>query len=317
MNRVAEPVGVPAECRRFGAPTPMQHRHIGRGIFAWPGLQHRGFRHRRAFVAGQIPAEGLLVFVDCRAGFGRDLRGPFAPRGHQLGRDTDDFGLPVRVRRLENDPEPGMQFGAQRGLVDRAGGLLVVVDLVPIDRAPHPVGAAQLVRHQRVGVQLRIPGTRRPVVEQRRHQPRRRDLFDAVGAAPRHRRVRIEVAQRGRHRSPMGVDKLLPSGCSTQRPQGADALRCGEREVETGDRVRPPRAPQRRTGDRVQRPREHRLKLYLADNSTRLQTQFGKAATEPTTRRFTVTEVVLARARGDTVLVIPPRRAADLRRRQH
>ncbi len=77
-----------------------------------------------------------------------------------------------------------MQFGAQRGLIDRTGGLLMVVNLVTIDRAPHPVDAAQLVRNQRMSMQLRIPGTRRPVVEQRRHQSGGRDLFDSVGATP-------------------------------------------------------------------------------------------------------------------------------------
>ena len=253
LNRVAEPVGVPAECRRFGAPTRMQHRHIRRGIFAWPGLQDGCFRHRRALIPGQIAAECLLVFVDCRAGFGRDLRGPFTPRGHQIGRDADDFGLPVRIARFENHTEPGVQFGAQRGLIDRAGGLLVVINLVPVDRAPHPVDAPQLVRNQRVGVQLRIPSTRRPVVKQRRHQPRGRDLFDAVGAAPRQRRMHIQIRQRGGHRGPVRVHNLLSGNRSTQRPQGADALGCGERQVETGDRIGPPRPTQRRPRDRVQR----------------------------------------------------------------
>jgi hypothetical protein len=67
----------------------------------------------------------------------------------------------------------------------------------------------------------------------------------------------------------------------------------------------------------VQRSREDSFQLRLTDDRAALETEFGQAATAPTTRRFTVAEVVLARAGGDAVLVIPPRRATDLRRRQH
>ena len=54
--------------------------------------------------------------------------------------------------------------------------------LGPVDRAPRPVLAPDLVHHQRVRVQLRIPSPRRGVVEQRRRVPGGRDLLHPVAA---------------------------------------------------------------------------------------------------------------------------------------
>ncbi len=137
-----------------------------------------------------------------------------------------------------------MQFGAQRGLVEDAGGLLVMEQLMPVDRAPHPVRAQQFVRDQGVGVQLRIPRARRAVIEQGGGEPAGADLFDAVGAAPRQRRVLIEVGQGGEDGGAVRLRDLGLRGRAAQCPQHADALGCGERQVVAGDRIRPPRPTQ-------------------------------------------------------------------------
>ena len=210
-----------------------------------------------------------------------------------------------------------MQFGAQRCLVEDAGGFLVMEQLMPVDGAPHPVRAQQFVRDQGVGVQLRIPGARRPVVEQGGGEPAGADLLDAVGAAPRQRRVRVEVGEGGEDGGAVRLRDVGLRGRTTQCPQHADALGCRERQVEPGDRIRPPRPTQRLAGDGVQAAGEDRLELLLTDLAARLEAELGESATDPHAGLLTGTEVVLARADRDTGLVIPPGGAADLRRRQH
>jgi hypothetical protein len=124
--------------------------------FGRPRLEHRGLDHHGTFGRGQRPAQLGREPVQGRVRVRADLLGPFRPQADQLGRHTGDLGLPVRVDRREHHPQPLGQLGAQRRLVQHAGSLLVVVDLVSIDGPPPPVGAAQLVHHQRVGMQLRI-----------------------------------------------------------------------------------------------------------------------------------------------------------------
>jgi hypothetical protein len=72
-----------------------------------------------------------------------------------------------------------------------------------IHRPPRPVGAADLVDHQRVSVQLRVARTAGAVVEQGHRQAVRLDLFDAVRAPPGQACVRVEVGQTGFDRGPV------------------------------------------------------------------------------------------------------------------
>ena len=184
-----------------------------------------------------------VVFVvgDDGCCFGGDLCCSFAPRGHDFFRDAEDFRLPVRRRCSEHNAEPGVQFGAQCCLVEDAGGFLVMEQLMPVDGAPDPVRAQEFVRDQGVGVQLRIPGPRRPVVEQGGGEPAGADLLDTVGAAPRQRRMAVEVGEGGEDCGAVCLRDLGLRGRTAQRPQHADALGGREGEVEAGDRIRPPR----------------------------------------------------------------------------
>ena len=131
-----------------------------------------------------------------RTGSAPDLLGAFDHRVISSAGTPANSGLPVRVDRVEDHPEPLGQLAAQRRLVERAGGFLVVVDLVPVDGPPATVGAAQLVHHQRVGMQLRITRPRRAVIEDGRGETRRGNLLDPIDAFPGHRRVGVQEIQR-------------------------------------------------------------------------------------------------------------------------
>jgi hypothetical protein len=84
--------------------------------------------------------------------------------------------------RRPGDAEGARELVPQGGLVERAGGLLVRVDLVPVQRPPTAVGAAHLVQHERVGVQLRVAGARGAVVEHCCREPVTADLGVPVAA---------------------------------------------------------------------------------------------------------------------------------------
>ena len=166
-------------------------------------------------------------------------------------------------------------------------------------------------------MQLRVPGPRGPVIKQRRRQTCGPDLVDAVLAAPRHRRTAVQEPERGPDGGGVRGINRGHGGRVTQGPQSADRLGCGERQVVPGHRIHPPPLPQRAPGGRGQGPAEHGLQLLLLNHRTGGEAQLAQALAVPTTGAVTVLAVVLARTPGDGPLVVPPRRTADLRRRQH
>ena len=56
-----------------------------------------------------------------------------------------------------SDPEGLVQFAAQRGLIDHPGGFGFVIQRRAVDRHQRAVGAGLPIRHDHVGVQVRIP----------------------------------------------------------------------------------------------------------------------------------------------------------------
>ena len=228
-----------------------------------------------------------------------------------------DLGLAVRVDRVEPDPEAPGQLGPQRGLVEGAGGLLVVVDLVPVDAAPRPVGAAKLVDHQGVGVQLRVAAPGAAVVEDRGGETGRANRGHPVDPFTGHRRMLVQKRQRGPDRGPMRLRNLVSNLWAADGPQRGHRFRRRERQVEPSNPVRPPGPAQPMPGLRVQPAGQQRLQLLLGDHRVRGQAQLGQAPPEPATRRLTAGQEVLRRVGGHLALVVPPRASSDFRRAQH
>ena len=166
---------------------------------------------------------------------------------------------------------------------------------MPVDGAPHTVRGQQFVGDQGVGVQLRVTGPGGAVVEQRRHQAFGGDLLtpsvprrDNPAWESRYANAAVTAA---RCASSTWVCRCHPA----QSPQCADTLGCGERQVETGDRIDSPRPAQRLTGDWVQGAGEDRLQLRLADLPAGLQAELAEAAADPHAGLFTLGQVVLTR----------------------
>ena len=196
-GRSAQPVRGDAGSGGLGRPGRVQRRQLGM-LLVGPGLEHRRLDHPRPLGHGHRAAKELFVLGDFRSGLSVDRRGALAPQLEQRIRHPDDVGLAVLVHLPKAHPEPLVHFVAQRGLVDHSGALLVMEQFGGIQRAPPAVGAPDLVQHQRVGVQLRVPGPAAAMVEHRRHQPRRADLLDPVRPAPGQRGVRVQVARPAR-----------------------------------------------------------------------------------------------------------------------
>ncbi len=287
------------------------------GLLVRAGLDDGDLFHRDPLGGGQRPAERLLVRRDHGSGFGQRLLGSFGPQLDQLGRHAGDLGLAVLADRGPGQAEGAGQLVAQRGLVERAGGLLVRVDLMAVQGAPAPVAAADLVQHQGVGVQLRITGPRGAVVEHRGHEPVGAHLGVPVAADPGERRVGVQVVQRSAHRGGVRAADGAADLLVAERPQRADRLRRGERQVVTGDPVRPPRPAQRHVRGRVQRPAEQRLQLPLGDGGVRHQVERLETPPVPATGCLADAEEVLAGAVADLLGVVGPRPGPHLRRRQH
>ncbi len=225
------------------------------------------------------------------------------------------------VHVMERHAQALVHFVAQSGLVDHSGALLVSEQLGGIQRAPPTVLTSDLVQHQRVGVQLRVPGPAAAMVEHRRHQPGRADLLHPVRAAPRQRRMGVQIGKAGADRGAVRRHRLRRRRRRrrriSQRPQRADALGRGERQIESGHPIGAPGPPQPAAGDRVQAAGEQRLQLLLAHHRTWRQPELLQPPAVPAPRRLTHPQVVLTRLAGHPVGVVPPRAGADLRRAQH
>ena len=225
------------------------------------------------------------------------------------------------VHVMERHAQALVHFVAQSGLVDHSGALLVSEQLGGIQRAPPTVLTSDLVQHQRVGVQLRVPGPAAAMVEHRRHQPGRADLLHPVRAAPRQRRMGVQIGKAGADRGAVRRHRLRRRRRRrrriSQRPQRADALGRGERQIEPGHPIGAPGPPQPAAGHRVQTAGEQRLQLLLAHHRARRQPKLLQAAAVPPSRCLPHPEVVLRRRAGDPVGVVPPRGRTDLRRTQH
>ena len=79
---------------------------------------------------------------------------------------VDPEQMAVAVDRVPLHPEASRQLDPQGGVVEHPGRLLDSEDFPPVEGPPPAVLTANLIRHQDVGVELRVAGPRRGVAGQ-------------------------------------------------------------------------------------------------------------------------------------------------------
>jgi hypothetical protein len=131
------------------------------------------------------------------------------------------------------------QLVPQRGLVERAGGLGLGVELLTVQRGEAAVGAAGHVRDQDVRVQLRVAGAGGAVPERRRDEPAARQPRDAVLAAADLAGLPLQISQRRRDGGVVRPTHLEHQLRPAEREQQRHPLRRGERQVVARQPIRP------------------------------------------------------------------------------
>jgi hypothetical protein len=209
-----------------------------------------------------------------------------------------------------------VHFVAQSRLVDHSGALLVVEQLSGIQRAPPAVGAPDLVQHQRVGVQLRVPGP--DCCDGRTPPPPARPSRPARPRPVPRRTARVACPdtpgrpgpRRGARPSPRRRAES-PSAHSALTLLGAEKVR--SKPVTPSVRhARPSRLPVPGAD-----PGRTTLRAPAPSPPTGATVRAGPAPAVPAPRGLTHPEVVLTSPTGDAGGVVPPRAGADLRRAQH
>jgi hypothetical protein len=162
----------------------------------------------------------------------------------QPGVDTDNFS-DRPLARIGTGPfgEPHPQRVAevllQGGVVGLRGGNLCLEQHPAVDRQPAPIEGLHLVRHRDMGVQVRVAGTAVAVAERGRNQARHVDLPDPLGPGPGEQGLLLDEAQRVVDRGLMGPFDRHRHRRFSDRPQRRHRLHRRERQVETGDCLRP------------------------------------------------------------------------------
>ena len=282
--------GLPQACERHR----VHARRLGR-----PG--GRGGQLRRPRAGGAVTGELRL-----------DLLPP--PREPAQHRPRD----PVHLRGAVRVHSPGQaerrELVAQRRLVQRAGGLGLQVQLPPVQRRPAPIRPPGHVRHQHMGVQLRIPRPRRPMPERRRDEPPARQPVPAVLTPADLPRLPLQIPHRLGHRRVMRTADKRRQLLVAQREQQRHRLRRGERQVQPRQPVRTPHPQQRPPRGRIPavQHRPQTLRRHPAD-----QTQPRRPRPHPPTRRLTRPQVVVLHPRRNRPQVVPLRAAGELADAQH
>ena len=192
-----------------------------------------------------------------------DLSLPPTERTRHDTRNTGDLGDPA-AHECPFHADRARELAPQHRLVKKARRTRLGVQPAPVQRRPPPVEPAPEVRHQDVGVQLRITGPRGPMAE-RRSDEARRLLDDRPSVATPHRHGRpLEVPNSLQGRYIMSFTYRVTQFRATEPEQQAHALRRRERQIEPGDPCRTARCPQRSPVARVQ-PGQHVAKRLGRD----------------------------------------------------
>ena len=234
---------VAARVRSRARAPPAVHRSCNRHRVAGARLGGAGGQGRRSARRPSSIRRCARVLVRCRS-------------RRRLNARSTGWGMPAisyrplpRGRQL--DPELPGELVAQHGAVEGAGGAGVPVERPGPDRPPVTVLGGDQVRHQHVGVQLRVAEAGGAMPERGPDQP-------GAGFLPSDRR-----GPAGRTRLPVSrYPNATVTACScawtamsadrfgSEGVEQADAFGGGERQIPAGQPC-PRRRPQRRPGRRV------------------------------------------------------------------
>ena len=161
-----------------------------------------------------------------------DRHGPLGEDVEELVGDAGDLGLAVADRQPV-DAEAVGELVAQHGLVEAAEHALVPLEVAGVERQPAAFRRVDLGGDDRVGVDLRIVGTRRGLAECGDRQPVGVGMHPpAVGADAGRRAEPLEVRQGCGDGDVVGLQQPRVAG---ECPPHRQRLGCRERRVEPGD----------------------------------------------------------------------------------
>jgi len=147
-------------------------------------------------------------------------------------------------------------------VVEVAGGLGVPVDRPAVQRRPAAIRARR-VRDDRVGVQLRIPRSAGAIAKRRHDEPVAAQKPPAALAAPRERRLTLQIPQRPGDRLVVCVAHHPGRPRVGKTEQDRSGLRCTERQVKPRDIMLALRLPQPRLAAARRRAGEHRRERLI------------------------------------------------------
>ena len=316
---IGEPtLGLVTECGRLLAPARLQRRGRRVGLdLRDAGAIGGDLEQAGAFVGAERSPELGGALGDESGAEVLHLLAPSRPRIGESSRHADDLGDAVVVHGGPGDTETHRQLGTQRGLVEHAGGLLVLVELARVERQPATICGADLVGDEQVAVQLRVRRARGPMDEARGEKTVGVDLEHAGVAPSCEGGVGLEEAHRGPHGGLLGVGNGFRGGVVAERPEHAHGLRRRERQREARHRalVLAEAASERGAVAWVLAVAEEALERGGVDGEIGSAEGLGACAEEDAGVLGAERVVVLATGR-DLLGVVGPRRRRPLRRRE-
>ena len=164
---------------------------------------------------------------------GLDLGAAAAERPPDRGGDPIDLGHAVTYGG-PFDAEATGELDAQLGLIEEAAGAGMGVEAPGVEGGPAAVRAAGHVRHEDVGVQLRVAGAAGAVPEARRDESVAEHRDRAALAAAAEGGVAFHVVQRGVDGGLMRLARGSRDVLVAEAEEQADTLGGRERQIEPG-----------------------------------------------------------------------------------
>ncbi|SLA06451.1 Uncharacterised protein [Mycobacteroides abscessus subsp. abscessus] len=325
-HRQTAPIGAPLR-PQLG---PGQRLRFTRSRGLLRGCQLRLRQPRRAINNGQIVRRPLP-----------QRRAARRPGSDRCRIDTGDLGHPrAGVHRTPFHPDQAVQFVAQRGLIDDPRRAGFVEQTGAVNRHQPAISAGLPIRHQHVGVQVRIPRPRGLMLIGRGHQTGQ--LLEVFFS--RHRVVhpgvagmRGEVLQSFRDRRLVRRSDRFITHIAAEHPSQRHRFRRAKRQIEPVHpalAMRPTTLPRRR--HTLVQPARHHIRISIptgplsGTQTNQLRDRrhiprarpdggagvtFGVVLGQPSVGFLPVRHGVADCPRGVVVIVHRPQR--QLRHRQH